>query len=207
MNSISISSWLAKAITLTKKHYFTILKYYMIFIILGLVLGMTFVGVILVPGLVIASIKVMLSIARDEDFSLMDCLKHGITNGMWWKSIWFFIIYLVGIFLATLLLVFPMFYVVSIWYLSAFIFIDYNLSPMEAFRESKRIVSEIGVLKVLGYIAITIIIEAVFTVPFYNLVGYDFIGTIMSLLIAPLSTMLPIGLYLSVDTKPKSVEE
>lgn len=206
MNSLTISNWLAKAFTLAGQNYLAILKYQLLFIIFYIVAGISFVGIILLPGLVIANVKALLAIARNEPFLIKDCLKYGITNGMWWKSGLFFIVYLIGLLVGTALLVLPGLYLMSVWYLAIYVLADHNQSPFEALKQSKEIVQNIGVLKVLGYVIIVALIPFAVTFPFYSLVGYEFMGIVIDLLIIPLHTMLPLGLYLSVENSQSRVE-
>lgn len=94
----------------------------------------------------------------------------------------------------------------SVWYLAIYILADNHQSPFEALKQSKGIVQNIGVLKVLAYVIIAALIPFAVTFPFYNLVGYEFMGIVLDLLIIPLHTMLPLGLYLSVDNSQSRVE-
>ena len=218
MNKLSISNCIHSLVSIVKNNYFKIWKYLLLYFILmiavsalsfGLValnevllyVGMAFVLTI-IPGMIVAFSHTLLSIARSESVSIRRSLRVGFGEGMWWRAIMFFLVYLAGITGGMILLIIPGIYLVISWFPAIYYMCDGYGGPIDCLRQSRLAVKEAGFFRVLAYIVLLSIILMLMPMPFYFIPEFEYVGLIISLLLYPINIMLPVALYKSIS-KPE----
>lgn len=191
--------WFYQGIHLGASHYAQLVMYELFFGLLVLLLAVTVVGVVLIPGVMMAQIRVSLAIAREEDFKLLECLFDGYRDGLWWKAVVAMLIISIGVSAGTLLLVIPGLYIMSIWFFVLYLMIDYKLSPLECLSKSSEWAKNLGIMNIIKFILLVMSISIVVMMPFVLLPNSMLAINILNIILAPFSVMLPISVYLTAS--------
>ena len=96
--------------------------------------AVTIIGLLIIPSLIAGLMKFTIRVARGEEVDVGDSLSWGFKNGMWLKSLIFFVIYTLGLIIGFLLLIIPGLYLSAAWALGFYLLIDkqlcYHATPL-----------------------------------------------------------------------------
>jgi len=158
MKEIRAGEYFSIGFELGKRNYWTIFFNYLIYIVVCILAGITVVGILILPAILVGFVRFMLKAARGEEVDIGDSLSAGFKNGMWWKALLFSIIYIVGIIFGLMLLIAPGLYLLTVWALGFYLLVDKEMLPQEALRKSRELVHQLGFWKIfVVVITLTII--------------------------------------------------
>ena len=170
---------------LGKRNYWTIFFNFLIYAVLCVCASVTVVGILVVPAILVGYIKFLLKAARGEEVDIGDSLSVGFKNGMWWKALLFWIIYLVGIIIGFVLFIAPGLYLATVWLLGIYLLVDKDMLPTEALGKSRELVHQLGFWKIFAvYIGLTIAINLISIIPFLGLVIFFLMPFIVMIYVA-----------------------
>ena len=152
------------------------------------------------PALGVGFYKFLLRAARGENVDVGDSLSEGFKNGMWWKSLAFFILYGLGVLVGFILLILPGIYLIIAWLLGFYLLIDKGMGPMQALGNSRELVHKLGFWKVFVIVfGLYIATNLLFLIPF--------IGFVIYLFLIPFILMVYIALYENAVSAPEEDRE
>ena len=146
------------------------------------------IGLLIIPSLIAGLMKFTIRVARGEEVDVGDSLYWGFKNGMWLKSLIFFVIYTLGLIIGFLLLIIPGLYLSAAWALGFYLLIDKDLSPLDALGKSRELVHKVGFWKV--FIAVIVLQTGIQLISFIPV-----IGIIVILFLIPLVYMVYVAIY------------
>ena len=185
MKEIRAEEYFSIGFGLGKKEYWTIFFNFLIYGILAICASITVVGIFVVPAIFVGFIKFTLKAARGEEVDIGDSLSVGFKNGMWWKALLFWIIYLVGIIIGFVLFIAPGLYLATVWLLGIFLLVDKDMLPTEALGKSRELVHQLGFWKIFAvYIGLTIATNLISIIPFLGLVIFFLMPFIVMIYVA-----------------------
>ena len=107
---------------------------------------------------------------------------------MWWKSLAFFVLYVLGVLVGFILIILPGIYLIIAWLLGFYLLIDKGMGPMQALGKSRELVHKLGLWKVFViFFGLYIAQNLLFLIPF--------LGVIIYLFLIPFILMVYIALY------------
>jgi hypothetical protein len=148
MKEIRAGEYFSIGFELGKRNYWTIFFNYLIYIVVCILAGITVVGILILPAILVGFVRFLLKAARGEDVQIGDSLSAGFKNGMWWKALSFSIIYIVGITLGFMLLIAPGLYLLTGWAIGFYLLVDKEMLPQEALSKSRELVHQLGFWKI-----------------------------------------------------------
>ena len=170
MKEIRAGEYFSIGFELGKRNYWTIFFNYLIYIVVCILAGITVVGILILPAILVGFVRFMLKAARGEDVDIGDSLSAGFKNGMWWKALLFSIIYIVGIIFGLMLLIAPGLYLLTVWALGFYLLVDKEMPPQEALIKSRELVHQLGFWKIfVVVITLTIITGLTSILPILDL--------------------------------------
>ena len=173
---------------LAKPEYWTIFFNCIIYVLLMIISAVTLIGLLIVPSLIAGLMRFTIRVARGEEVDVGDSLSWGFKNGMWLKSLIFFVIYTLGLIIGFLLLIIPGLYLSAAWALGFYLLIDKGLSPLDALGKSRELVHKVGFWKVfIAVLVLQIGIQLISLIPV--------IGIIVTLFLIPLVYMVYVAIY------------
>ena len=188
MKFLRTEEYFSSGFQLAKLNYWTIFLNFIVYSVLTFFLVITILGIFLLPALWVGFYKFLLRAARGENVDVGDSLSEGFKNGMWYKVLVFFILYLLGIGVGLMLLILPAIYLTIAWYFGFYLFIDKGMGPMQALGKSRELVHELGFWKVFViFFALVIVSTLVQIIPF--------IGFFVYLFLFPFLVMVYVALY------------
>ena len=187
MKEIRAEEYFAIGFELGKRNYWTIFFNFLIYIILGICLSITVLGILLLPALGASFTKFLLKAARGEEVDVGDSVSEGFKNGMWWKALLYYIIFLLGIFVGFMLFIAPGLYLATAWALGFYLLVDKNMLPTEALGKSRELVHQLGFWKIFAvYILLAIATNLISLIP---VVGF------LIIFLMPFYMMIYVGIY------------
>jgi len=170
MKEIRAGEYFSIGFELGKRNYWTIFFNYLIYIVVCILAGITVVGILILPAILVGFVRFMLKAARGEEVDIGDSLSAGFKNGMWWKALLFSIIYIVGIIFGLMLLIAPGLYLLTVWALGFYLLVDKEMPPQEALIKSRELVHQLGFWKIfVVVITLTIITGLTSILPILDL--------------------------------------
>ena len=187
----------SEGLRLAKPEYWTIFFNFLIYVLLIVIASITVIGLLIVPSLAVGLVRFTIRAGRGEEVDVGDSLSWGFKDGMWWKSLVFFVVATIGILIGFVLLILPGIYLSVAWFLGFYLLIDKGLAPMEALGRSRDLVHEVGFWKVLIILfAMSIGLQLIALIPVLGIVGNIFLW--------PLVAMVQFAIYehaIKGDTK------
>jgi len=138
----------SEGLRLAKPEYWTIFFNFLIYFVLMVISAITVIGLLILPSLAVGLVRFTIRTGRGEEVDVGDSLSWGFKDGMWWKSLVFFVIATLGMIIGFMLLILPGLYLSAAWFLGIYLLVDKGLAPMEALGKSRELVHEIGFWKV-----------------------------------------------------------
>ena len=171
MKEIRAEEYFSIGFELGKRQYWTIFFNILVYVIIAIVASITIVGLLIVPAILVGLTKFLLKSARGEKVDVGDSLSEGFNNGMWWKALLYYIIYIVAITIGFMLFIAPGLYLATVWLLGIYLLVDKDMLPTEALGKSRELVHQLGFWKIFAvYIGLTIAINLISIIPFLGLV-------------------------------------
>ena len=161
MREIRAEEYFSIGFELGKWNYWTIFFNYLIYMVVCILAGITIVGILILPAILVGFVRFLLKAARGEEVDIGDSLSAGFKNGMWWKALSFSIIYIVGITLALMLLIVPGLYLLAGWALGFYLLVDKEMLPQEALSKSRDLVHQLGFWKIFVVVITLAIITGI----------------------------------------------
>lgn len=188
MKDLRTEEYFSSGFQLGKSNYWTIFFNVLLYGVIYVVFLITILGILLLPALAVGFYKFLLRAARGENVDVGDSLSEGFKNGMWWKSLAFFILYGLGVIVGLILLILPGIYLIIAWLLGFYLLIDKGMGPMQALGKSRELVHKLGFWKVFVIVfGLYIATNLLFLIPF--------VGFIIYLFLIPFIFMVYIALY------------
>ena len=185
MKEIGAAEYFSIGFELAKKKYWIIFFNFLIYLIVGICASITVVGLLVVPAIFASFIKFLLKAARGEEVDVGDSFSEGFKDGMWWKALFFTLIYSAGIIMGTVLFVAPGLYLATAWFLGIYLLVDKNMPPEEALGKSRKLVHQLGFWKVfVVYMCLSIAMWIISVIPFLNLIIFFLMPFVMIIYVA-----------------------
>ena len=185
---MKVEDFFSEGFRLAKTEYWTIFFNVIIYMVLIIISAITIIGLLITPSLVVGLVRFTLRVGRGEEVDVGDSISWGFQDGMWLKSLVFFLIAGIGMFIGFLLLIIPGIYLSVAWILGVYLLVDKGLSPMDALSKSRDLVHEIGFWKVLVTIwAMTIGVQLISFIPI--------LGFIALIFLYPFTMMVLVSIY------------
>ena len=170
MKEIRAEEYFSIGFELGKRQYWTIFFNILVYVIIAIVASITVVGLLIVPAILVGLTKFLLKSARGEKVDVGDSLSEGFNNGMWWKALLYYIIYIVAITIGFMLFIAPGLYLATVWLLGIYLLVDKDMLPTEALGKSRELVHQLGFWKIFAVvIALTIATELISIIPILGL--------------------------------------
>ncbi len=161
--------------------------------------GITLIGIIIIPAIVVGVTDCALKIFRGEKYHYKDSLSVGFKEGMWWKSFLFCLIVIAGFFpifvipyildnlnILILILAIISLYLSIAWMLGLYLLADKNMSPIKALGKSRELVHQLGFWVCFSFWI---------TLQIFSMIIYFPFGFLIYSLFAPFLLMSWIALY------------
>ena len=185
MREIRAAEYFSIGFELAKKEYWTIFFNFLIYLIVGICASITVVGLLVVPAIFASFIKFLLKVARGEAVGVGDSFSEGFKDGLWWKALFFTVLYSVGIVIGTIFFVVPGLYLATAWFLGIYLLVDKSMSPEEALGKSRELVHQLGFWKVfVVYMCLSIAMWIISVIPFLNLIIFFLMPFVMMIYVA-----------------------
>ena len=185
MKEIRAEEYFSIGFELGKRQYWTIFFNILVYVIIAIVASITVVGLLIVPAILVGLTKFLLKSARGEKVDVGDSLSEGFNNGMWWKALLYYIIYIVAIIIGFMLFIAPGLYLATAWFLGIYLLVDKSMSPEEALGKSRELVHQLGFWKVfVVYICLSIAMWIISVIPFLNLIIFFLMPFVMMIYVA-----------------------
>ena len=149
MKNFSIEKYLSIAFHLGKASYWVIFFNIIIYFGLMLLAGITIIGLLVLPALLAGLCKFLLKVARGKEVVIADSFSSGFDNGMWWKTLVYSLIMIIGVAIGYILLIIPGIYLSIAWSFGFYLVIDKNMTPLDALQKSRELVHQVGFWKIL----------------------------------------------------------
>ena len=149
MKNFSIEKYLSIAFHLGKASYWVIFFNIIIYFGLMLLAGITIIGLLVLPALLAGLCKFLLKVARGEEVVIADSFSSGFDNGMWWKTLVYSLIMIIGVAIGYILLIIPGIYLSIAWSFGFYLVIDKGMTPLDALQKSRELVHQVGFWKIL----------------------------------------------------------
>ena len=159
MKNFSIEKYLSIAFHLGKASYWVIFFNIIIYFGLMLLAGITIIGLLVLPALLAGLCKFLLKVARGEEVVIADSFSSGFDNGMWWKTLVYSLIMIIGVAIGYILLIIPGIYLSIAWSFGFYLVIDKGMTPLDALQKSRELVHQIGFWKIFGIFLIVGVIN------------------------------------------------
>jgi uncharacterized membrane protein len=101
------------------------------------------------PALITGYCKFLLKVTRGEELVIADSLSEGFKNGMWWKTLLYSLIMIIGVAIGYVLLIIPGIYLSIAWSFGFYLVIDKDMTPLDALQKSRELVHQVGFWKIL----------------------------------------------------------
>ena len=185
MREIRAAEYFSIGFELAKKEYWTIFFNFLIYLIVGICASITVVGLLVVPAIFASFIKFLLKVARGEAVGVGDSFSEGFKDGLWWKALFFTVLYSVGIVIGIIFFVVPGLYLATAWFLGIYLLVDKSMSPEEALGKSRELVHQLGFWKVfVVYMCLSIAMWIISVIPFLNLIIFFLMPFVMMIYVA-----------------------
>ena len=176
MKDLKTEEYFSSGFQLGKSNYWTIFFNVLLYGVIYVVFIITILGILLLPALGVGFYKFLLRAARGENVDVGDSLSEGFKNGMWWKSLAFFVLYVLGVLVGFILLILPGIYLMVAWLLGFYLLIDKGMGPMQALGKSRELVHKLGFWKVFViFFGLYIAQNLLFLIPFLGVIIYFFL--------------------------------
>ena len=159
MKNITIEKYVSIGFKLGRTSYWLILFNTIIYFALSILAGITIIGLLVVPALITSYCKFLLKVARGEVVVIADSFSEGFKNGMWWKTLLYSLIMIIGVAIGYILLIIPGIYLSIAWSFGFYLVIDKGMTPLDALQKSRELVHQIGFWKILGIFLIVGVIN------------------------------------------------
>ena len=188
MEEIGVEEYFSIGFELGKRQYWTIFFNILVYLILTTVASITVVGLLVVPAILVGFTKFLLKSARGEKVDVGDSLSEGFNNGMWWKALLYYTIYIVAIIIGLMLLIAPGLYLVTVWSLGIYLLVDKDMIPTEALAKSRELVHQLGLWKIFA-------VYASITIASYLLSLSPILGSAIIIFLEPFIMMIYVAIY------------
>ena len=170
MKDLTLKDFLKVGFNLGINSYLKIFFYTILYYIFCYFLFLTIVGILIIPAITAGFYKFLISEAKNEKISFFELIKQGFKNGLYWKSLLYFLIIYLIYSLASIPLVFAVYnltiyddfslfhfvlLILSIililffntkFYLSFLLLVDHDkdINPIESLIQSSSVVNKLG---------------------------------------------------------------
>ena len=176
MKDLKTEEYFSSGFQLGKSNYWTIFFNVLLYGVIYVVFLITILGILLLPALGVGFYKFLLRAARGENVDVGDSLSEGFKNGMWWKSLAFIVLYVLGVLVGFILLILPGIYLIIAWFLGFYLLIDKGMGPMQALGKSIELVHKLGFWKVFVIVFVLYLAgNVLFLIPFLGVIIYFFL--------------------------------
>jgi hypothetical protein len=159
MQNIAVEKYVSIGFQLGKTSYWLILFNTIIYFALMILAGITIIGLLVLPALITGYCKFLLKVTRGEELVIADSLSEGFKNGMWWKTLLYSLIMIIGVAIGYVLLIIPGIYLSIAWSFGFYLVIDKGMTSIDALQKSRELVHQIGFWKILGIFLIVGVIN------------------------------------------------
>ena len=159
MQNIAVEKYVSIGFQLGKTSYWLILFNTIIYFALSVLVAITVIGLVVLPALITGYCKFLLKVARGEEVVIADSFSSGFDNGMWWKTLVYSLIMIIGVAIGYILLIIPGIYLSIAWSFGFYLVIDKGMTPLDALQKSRELVHQIGFWKILGIFLIVGVIN------------------------------------------------
>jgi hypothetical protein len=197
MKEIRAEEYFLIGFELGKRQYWTIFFNILVYVIIAIVASITVVGLLIVPAILVGLTKFLLKSARGEKVDVGDSLSEGFNNGMWWKALLYYIIYIVAIIIGFMLFIAPGLYLATAWLLGFYLLVDKDMLPTEALGKSRELVHQLGFWKIFAvYVGLTIAVNLLSIIPVLGLAA---------IFLLPFMMMIYVAIYENAIDSPLAV--
>ena len=170
MKDLTLKDFLKVGFNLGINSYFKIFFYTILYYIFCYFLSLTIVGILIIPAITAGFYKFLISEAKNEKISFFELIKRGFKNGLYWKSLLYFLIIYLIYTIALIPLVFAVYNLVvyddfslfhfvllilsiililffnTKFYLSFLLLVDHDkdINPIESLIQSSSVVNKLG---------------------------------------------------------------
>ena len=183
MKNFSIEKYLSIAFHLGKASYWVIFFNIIIYFGLMLLAGITIIGLLVLPALLAGLCKFLLKVARGEEVVIADSFSSGFDNGMWWKTLVYSLIMIIGVAIGYILLIIPGIYLSIAWSFGFYLVIDKGMTPLDALQKSRELVHQVGFWKILILNIIVGVLGILQIIPVLGVLLYILMYPFISMLI------------------------
>ncbi len=149
MQNIAVEKYVSIGFQLGKTSYWLILFNTIIYCALSVLVAITVIGLLVLPALITGYCKFLLKVTRGEEVVIADSLSEGFKNGMWWKTLLYSLIMIIGVSIGYILLIIPGIYLSIAWSFGFYLVIDKDMTPLDALQKSRELVHQVGFWKIL----------------------------------------------------------
>ena len=185
MKNITIEKYVSIGFKLGRTSYWLILFNTIIYFALSILAGITIIGLLVVPALITSYCKFLLKVARGEVVVIADSFSEGFKNGMWWKTLLYSLIMIIGVAIGYILLIIPGIYLSIAWSFGFYLVIDKDMAPLDALQKSRELVHQVGFWKILILIIIVGVLGMLQIIPIWG-------GLLYVLMVPFLSMIIPV---------------
>ena len=177
---ITLKDYLKIGYQVGKKNYWALIRFYLFQILISVCAGITLIGIIILPAILVGFTDCALKIFRGESYRYKDSLSVGFREGMWWKSFLFCLIVIVGFFsiilvtpflnnytvIIPLILVIIGTYLITLCMFGLFLLADKNMTPIEVLGKSAELVHQLGFWLCFSFVIALFIFNIITYIPF-----------------------------------------
>ena len=205
---MTVKDYLAIGYQVGKKNYWAIIRLYLVMSLLAACAAITVVGILVLPAIVIGCVNCSLKIYRGEKYHYKDSFSVGFKDGMWWKSILFFVILIAGGFPVTVIpfilenlnIVSSLLFIISLYLMTAWMFgvyllADKNMLPIKALGKSRELAHQLGFWKSFTFMITLEIFSIIIYIPF----GFGFL---IYIFFSPFLLMSYVAIYENASGNP-----
>lgn len=137
----------------------------------------------MLPALITGYCKFLLKVTRGEEVVIADSFSEGFKNGMWWKTLLYSLIMIIGVAIGYILLFIPGIYLSIAWSFGFYLVIDKNMTPLDALQKSRELVHQVGFWKILILTIIVGVLGILQIIPVLGVLLYILMYPFISMLI------------------------
>jgi uncharacterized membrane protein len=183
MQNIAVEKYVSIGFQLGKTSYWLILFNTIIYFALSVLVAITVIGLAVLPALITGYCKFLLKVTRGEEVVIADSFSEGFKNGMWWKTLLYSLIMIIGVAIGYILLIIPGIYLSIAWSFGFYLVIDKNMTPLDALQKSREIVHQVGFWKILILNIIVGVLGILQIIPILGVLLYILMYPFISMLI------------------------
>ena len=190
MRDMGIEEFLREGIEKAKSRYWSMLVPAILFSLAAILLGISVIGLLLVPAVFSGYLHFMVASARGHEPSFSSSFLAGFRGGLYWKSLIINVLMIAGLYIGFLLLLVPGVYLGTVLVYAPTLLVDKKVGVVGAMQISRVLVHKQGFWKILGTNLILTVIGVVLGTIFVTGVGI-----VVSVLLAPFMAMILVAMY------------